>query len=297
MPYSIILVKRRDKMAVVRNTFTTTLDVIKPASYTITGLTSETSTTSVSVVTPEVSTNFLTAIYQTLLAAGYTDASMNASDYSITVLGFKFFVVNVSVNTSSLQCRPLVYTHGISSYINPNSANTTYYINNSSACYNLSYKIIVRGDENCVGIWYGSYAYPDSEVPLIFVAKAKNLITGGDAYCWCNRWYNGSTSYYVYFREMDNLYTNVSNVINNGVGYPMTTYRTDTGNNTASKVVCEPILGYSGTYYIHSLIKAYDDIHIQGNYYKIGEDIYYSYGYKEGNTTSYSGSYLLMKVS
>ena len=157
-------------MAIVKNTFTKTLSSITSASYTITGLTSTTSTNSVSYVSPEITTQFLTSIYRTLLDAGYSDTSMNSSDYSITVLGFKFFILNTTYNSSNYQSYPQVFVHGSSSKITATSASTTYYINTTDY-YNLSYKIIVRGDKNCVGIWYASYSYPNSEVPLIFIAK------------------------------------------------------------------------------------------------------------------------------
>ena len=146
-----------------------------------------------------------------------------------------------------------------------------------------------------MGIWYASYSYPNSEIPLIFIAKAKNLITGEDAHCFCNRWYDNSTSYYVYFRDKSKLYTNYYNAVNTG-NY-INTYYPYACNNTAAKFVCEPITGYSGTYYVYSLIKACDDFHVRGNYYKLGEDIYFCYGYKESTSTTCSGSYLLMKVS
>ena len=96
-------------MAVVKNTFTTTLsDNISPTNYIITGLTSATSTTSVSYMWEEASLYLLQSIYQTLVDAGYTDAVMDKTDYSITVLGFKFFVLSKS-DDSSFHSFPCVY--------------------------------------------------------------------------------------------------------------------------------------------------------------------------------------------
>lgn len=282
-------------MAVVKNTFTKTLSSITSASHTITGLTSSTSTTSVSYVSKELSTQFLTSIWQSLLDAGYSDASMNTTDYSITVLGFKFFALCKTYSSSNFRSYPMIYTHGSSSVLSVTSDSTTYYINNSSTYSDLSYKIIIRGDSNCVGIWYGSYSYPNSEVPLIFIAKAKNLITGGDAYCYCNRWYDSSTSYYVYFKNKSDLYTN-NYVKTNASDFSLTTYYNATGLNTTTKIICEPVLGYYGAFYIYGLIKCNKNFAL-GNYYGIGTDKYYCYGYKEGSSSSYSGSYLLMKIS
>ncbi len=284
-------------MAVVKNTFTKTLSSITSASYTITGLTSATSTTSMSYMSKELTTQFMTSIYQSLLDAGYSDAAMNTSDYSLSVLGFKFFVLMRTYNGSNLQSTPLVYTHGNSTYIGSTSENDTYYINTTDY-YNLSYKIIIRGSSDCVGIWYSSYKYPNSEIPLIFIAKAKNLITGGDGYCFCNRWYNNNSSYKVYFRNKNDLYTVVSDVCINYSHYmmPYPAY-IGTGLNTASKFVCEPVLGNYGTYLIKSVIKSNEKIFTSGSYYQIGTDKYFNYGYKEGTSTAYSGAFLLMKVS
>ena len=101
-------------MAVVKNTFTTTLsDNISPTNYIITGLTSATSTTSVSYMWEEASLYLLQSIYQTLVDAGYTDAVMDKTDYSITVLGFKFFVLSKS-DDSSFHSFPCVYCYGTS---------------------------------------------------------------------------------------------------------------------------------------------------------------------------------------
>lgn len=291
-------------MAVVKNTFTTTLsDNISPTNYIITGLTSATSTTSVSYMWEEASLYLLQSIYQTLVDAGYTDAVMDKTDYSITVLGFKFFVLSKS-DDSSFHSFPCVYCYGTSKNYSKYSVSYNYkryYSLNdfTSAGRTLSYNIIVRGDENCVQISYGSYMYPNSEVPIIFIAKAKNLITSEDAFCW-TYYFDASINLddtHIYFRNKNELYNYFELNFYEDPAKGFDTYYPYTGLNSQYKMVCEPVLGYYGSFYIYSMIKCNNQYFEHGKYYKIGSDIYFCYGYKLEKSKYYDGTYLLFKVS
>lgn len=289
-------------MAVVKNTFTTTLsDNISPTNYIITGLTSATSTTSVSYMWEEASLYLLQSIYQTLVDAGYTDAVMDKTDYSITVLGFKFFVLSKS-DDSSFHSFPCVYCYGTSkNYSKYNYNYRGYYSLNdfTSAGRTLSYNIIVRGDENCVQISYGSYMYPNSEVPIIFIAKAKNLITSEDAFCW-TYYFDASMNSddtHIYFRNKNELYNYFELNFYENPEKGFDTYYPYTGLNSQYKMVCEPVLGCYGSFYIYSMIKCNNQYFERGRYYKIGSDIYFCYGYKLDKSKYYDGAYLLFKVS
>ena len=291
-------------MAVVKNTFTTTLsDNISPTNYIITGLTSATSTTSVSYMWEEASLYLLQSIYQTLVDAGYTDAVMDKTDYSITVLGFKFFVLSKS-DDSSFHSFPCVYCYGTSKNYSKYSVSYNYkryYSLNdfTSAGRTLSYNIIVRGDENCVQISYGSYMYPNSEVPIIFIAKAKNLITSEDAFCW-TYYFDASINLddtHIYFRNKNELYNYFELNFYEDPAKGFDTYYPYTGLNSQYKMVCEPVLGYYGSFYIYSMIKCNNQYFEHGKYYKIGSDIYFCYGYKLEKNKYYDGTYLLFKVS
>ena len=291
-------------MAVVKNTFTTTLsDNISPTNYIITGLTSATSTTSVSYMWEEASLYLLQSIYQTLVDAGYTDAVMDKTDYSITVLGFKFFVLSKS-DGSSFHSFPCVYCYGTSKNYSKYSVyydyKGYYSLNDfTSAGRTLSYNIIVRGDENCVQISYGSYMYPNSEVPIIFIAKAKNLITSEDAFCW-TYYFDASVNSddtHIYFRNKNELYNYFELNFYENPAKGFDTYYPYTGLNSQYKMVCEPVLGYYGSFYIYSMIKCNNQYFEHGKYYKIGSDIYFCYGYKLDKSKYYDGTYLLFKVS
>lgn len=291
-------------MAVIKNHFETTLsDDIAINTYNITGLTAEDSSTSLNFFCQEGTLYFLKSIYKTLVDAGYTDAVMNEEEYSITVLGFKFFaVVRGDSNTiSNLRLYPYLYVYGNGSafnYISTSIGQQTRYSLSNILSYEktLSYNIIVRGDENCIQIAYSSFAYPNSEVPFIFIAKAKNLITSKDAFCYNNGFYDNSSNYIVYFRDKEDLYTSTKDVVNSGTSY-FSTYYSYTGLNTQSKLVCEPILGNYGTYLTYSMLKCNSVNFERGKYYKIGNDLYFCNGHKFVNATAYEGSYLLFKVS
>lgn len=291
-------------MAVIKNHFETTLSDSTLSMHTITGLTAEDSRTSVPKYCHEGTLYFLKSVYKSLTDAGYTDTVINEEDFSITVLGFKLFILTTNYNSSSLMTYPSVYVYGTDKTFSYKASLSTGYSNytiNNCITYGktLSYNIIVRGDENCVQIAYSSFSYPNSEVPLIFIAKAKNLITEKEAFCCCSDFTDNNNYSPIYFKEKNDLYTCTFGDANSSNTYKnyFQTFYLSLGNNTNSKFVCEPILGNYGTFLTYSLLKCNSVNFERGKYYKIGNDLYFCYGYKLGTATSYDGSYLLFKVS
>lgn len=261
-------------MAVVKNTFSGNITDDTTVSTTITGLSSETSSSSVNIYQKH-SLHLLNAIYQTLLDAGYSDVIKDEINYSITVLGFKLYIyINNSQNA----------------YINASACNATVastpftYLNKGA----FSYNIVVRGDKNCVGIWLGQTGNTTSDISLITIAKAKNLITGEDAYAFFFN-NNMQSACYCYFCNKSNIYDIYRELFSE-----MDVYRDSIGLNNTQKQVIIPLTGYNHSFYVYSLYNKYS---LNGtlNYYKIGEDIYCSTGERRGNSL-YAG-YTLMKVS
>ena len=266
-------------MSVMRNTFSGELSASPNLStsyktHTITGLTSETSTTNVNYMNPEASLHFLNAMHKTLVDAGYGDAVKNETEYSITVLGFKFFVFIIG-NSYII---PHIYITGTTNYfysssngINNCSSNSTY--------KELEYNITIRGDSNHVSIYYGSYNTPTEEHLLFSIAKGKNLITSSDIYMFGK---SISESSSIFMREKNDLY----NCFANNVSNPLNKYTEgNKGLNTNSKFVCVPQLAYYNTCLIYSMIQGNNAIFTPGKYYKIGNEIYYNekgYLYKVG---------------
>ncbi len=257
-------------MSVMRNTFSGTLSASTNIStsyktHTITGLTSETSTTNINYMNPEASIHFLNALHKTLVDAGYGDAIKNDDEYSITVLGFKFFVFIVGNNS----IYPHIYTTGTTNQFVYNSA--IYSINNPVQPFkDLEYNIIIRGDSNHFSIYYGSYNNPTAEHPLFSIAKGKNLITSSDIYMFGQGISNSS---YIYMREKNDLYNCFANSISN----PMDKYTEgNKGLNTNSKFVCVPQLAYYNTCLIYSMIKGNSVVFTPYKYYKIGNEIYFN---------------------
>lgn len=245
---------------VVRNAYSGSYSSLTSETLTIVGLTSETSTTNVTIV-KELSTEFLNSVYETIVDAGYSVAVKNAEEYSITVLGFKFYVV---VNTNYYPC---VYCtpYGSSLYESRSIASKI-----SNTQYDYMYNITVRGDSNFVYITYGSYSYYDEECGLFIIGKAKNLITEEDAYYFGKALYYNSSGYNAFIINKNHNY----NYIFNSYTLLSEPY-SNSGLNTKTKYVCEPQLAYNGTYLLYSMIRSNKEVFIQGNYYKIGNDIYY----------------------
>ena len=245
---------------VVRNAYSGSFESLTSETITITGLTSDTSTTNVSIC-PELSLTFLNSVYDTLVDGGYSDAVKNETEYSITVLGFKFYVV---VNTSYYPC---IYCTPYDSAWYESGAIASK-INNTQ--YDYMYNITVRGDSNFVYITYGSYSYYDEEIGLFVIGKAKNLITEEDAYYFGKALRYSTSGENVFFINKNHNYKYIydkSTLLSERYNY--------SGLNTKTKYVCEPQLAYNGTYLIYSMIRGNNNLFTQGNYYKIGNDIYY----------------------
>lgn len=268
-------------MSVMRNTFSGELSASPNLStsyktHTITGLTSETSTTNINYMNAEASLHFLNALHKTLVDAGYGDAVKNETEYSITVLGFKFFVF---VTGSNYIC-PCIYAYGTEKqFIVYNSSD--YSINNCSKppYSDLEYNITIRGDSNHLSIYYSSYNKPTADYMFFSIAKGKNLITSTDIYMFGQ---NISNSSYIFMREKNDLY----NCFANNVSNPLNKYTEgNKGLNTNSKFVCVPQLAYYNTCLIYSMIQGNSAVFTSGKYYKIGNEIYYNengYLYKVG---------------
>lgn len=264
-------------MAVIRKTFTGNLSGTPTGvAYTITGLTSESSTTNVTGTVIEATLHFLDSLYQTLIEAGYNDTVKNENDYSITILGFKVFVICI---VSSNRIYPKIYTCGNKSGVLPNSttsASSSLAINNNTSPYtNLSYNVLVRGDSNHVSIYLGSFQNPNADYVLYSIAKGKDLITSSDIYMYASK-INGTQ----YICKKDDLYTLI---VNGSSVYNATP--SVSGLNTNSKFVCVPQLIHNNTILIPSMIQGNSAIFETGKYYKIGSEIYYNengYLYKVG---------------
>lgn len=248
---------------VVRNDYIGSYNSLTYENITIRGLTSETSTTNVTI-SKELSTVFLNSVYETIVDAGYSDAVKNETEYSITVLGFKFYVV---VDTSHYPC---IYATPISSNISSyNRSSIAKMINNTQ--YDYMYNIIVRGDSNMIVISYEPYDYyGEKEYTLFFIAKAKNLITGENAYYFGHEMKVSGNTYYSYIINKEHNYTyyySSQTLLEDDYNY--------SGLNTKNKYVCVPMLAFCGTFLIYSMIRGNKEIFTKGKYYKIGNDIYY----------------------
>ncbi len=247
---------------VVRNAYSGSYDSLTSETLTIVGLTSETSTTNVTII-KELSEEFLNSFYETIIDAGYSDATKNEDDYSITVLGFKFYVVIIK---SGYYYIVNIYTETMNSTISL-STNSVWMAETSKKDYD--YNIVVRGSNNFINITCGAYKSTTSEKKIITIAKAKNLITNEEAYYFSGYEIDSSSSGAKYIRNKNHNYNVLKNI-------SFSTYYTESGLNTVSKLVCEPQLAYNGTYLIYSMLRGNSAVLSPGKYYKIGNEIYYN---------------------
>lgn len=291
-----------DKLATIKNSFNTTVSGTSLTTHTIVGLSSVDSEKKVTLVNAESSLYFLKSLYQTIVDAGYTDVIIDETNFSITVLGFKFFSLVTSASSTLLQTLVRIYTY-------PNIEFCTTSFSGTGSTYNkyhaindygnsgseLSFNITVRGDENCIQICYSPYLYPNADLPIIFIAKSRNLITSEDAFFYSPYIHSNVASY---FRDKSNLYASVSATVNSTSANSMLMTYSGKGLNTNNKIVCEPITGYDGTYLIYSLIKCNINQFERGKYYRIGDDLYYCYAtYSYSGTLNTKSAHFLFKVS
>lgn len=301
-------------MAAIRNGYEETLDTVTSVNFTL--ITGENVSTSVNI-SPEISTHFIRAVYQTLLDAGYNDAVLDLNEYSITVLNFKFFVV-CSMTYSGCGYNPRVYIPNTTNTISIVPNNSTYSSTSLTSIHKglritnlsntlLNYHVVVRGNKDSLMIQYG-YNDFNRQLSLIFIAKAKNLITS-EIQIFTSREIRDKTAYasstaiskttgegYIYKQNNDKTWTQLISSIF------FDSFYTGKGINTNQSFVVLPQFVYYGTYLIYGMIQCNETMFISGNYYKIGGILYYCNKYGASSNSSETGyditdDYFLLKVS
>lgn len=250
---------------VLKKSFSGVLDTPISASYdgisvTVKGMTSENSNSTISYVNEELTTNFLTDLYNTLIEAGYVDTIVNYEDYSITVLGKKVYFFCKKAASKNTLLYLYIYSLGFST-----GGQQIVSITNIDT---YGYKINIRGDENNICLTVGSNSsYTENDA--IYISKCKNIIDSSECIFSC-RGFSNSTNYYLIV-EKDNPY---KSLYSNSTSSPYSINNFTTQINKG-KYVCIPMLAKEGTIIIPSMIVGNTGEFTKGNYYKIGEDIYY----------------------
>ena len=275
-------------MACIENFFDLTLSDLTTTTHTITGLTSASSSTSVSYVSKEASLLFAKAIYQTLKDGGY-NVTLDETNYKITVLGFSFFVLGVSTSSTIKRLYMRFYALGSTSAFD--TATSSYaYMNVSSGSASVQFCLRLRGNEDALTITYSGQGVYTRDSNGIAVCRGINLATG--EYAWVFGSAIQTNSYVIlssdiYTREQLNTSYDVNNMYEGK------------GLNTDTLISCAPVLVWYKTIYMPSLIAGNTTCITRGQYYKIGNETYWAAGYKTSTTSTatYSGACTLIKVS
>lgn len=269
---------------VIKNTFSGTVDSSKyNTSETIKlPLTSATSQDSVSHY-PVWSKVALNAIYKTLVDAGYTPIK-NEAEYSISIWGFKFYVLVTDSNRGVISIYRNGTTVGYCNYY-------TYMRSNNSLQSN-EYKFIltIRGNDDMFEMTFSSDSNITSEYWIFSISKAVYIPTKSDVIytmflynsstvChWAvekSNLYNSLTTYDILNKTVDDL-TVFKNYVGVGKGYikiPLFTVAFDCMIKGA--IMC---------------LNTSSDLTEFNKYYKIGNEIYYCGG------RNYDTSPYLIKV-
>lgn len=232
---------------------------------------------------PVMSKQFINDLYETIVAAGYTDAVLDEDKYKITVLGFSFLCI---AYTSGYNCCPYIMPFGMTKQRydfrgdkSNGAVSTNYTLNGTTSDIykNFSYNIIIRGDSNGIHIYYGSYNTPNGNYPLFFIQKGKDIINNSNIFIF-GRDIGTSTTYYNYYLNENASYEEVLTesciYVGSGALY-VDNYYSEIGVNTKYKYVCHPLFAYVGNYIYYSMIRGNSVIFTPGNYYKLGTEVYY----------------------
>lgn len=275
---------------VIRNTFTGTVtDEELNVSKTINlNLTSATTTTAVSHY-PAWSKVLLNAVYTVLVDAGYTPTK-NEEDYSIEIWGFKFYVLG-GVYSSSYKIVPYIYAPGytfggINQYILSNDRGHSTGIS-KSACQTTvksdeyKFTLTLRGNDDMFMLQLGGYDYPSQQYNLFFVAKAHYVPKNADAFIYSEGLaYSG-----LYYTAVlaDDLYTPVINHMANVLYYVSDYENTDTGVGLGYYKIPQTTRDYD--FIIKGMIYTNMRKVTAGEYYKLGNEIYYANKSEESSSS------------
>ena len=262
-------------MAYIENYFNFTLSSLTTATHTITGLTSATSSTSVSYVSEEASLLFAKAIYQTLKDGGL-DATLDESTYKITVLGFSFFVLGVSAASSITRLYMRIYPVSSSTALDTSTSSYTY-MNTASKSATVAFYLKLRCNEDAFTLNYSGQNVNTMDSQAIAVCRGVSLITG--EYAWT---YGSYINYSNKVVLSSDIYT--ANTLNSS--YDENFIYDGAGLNTDSLISCAPTIVWYKSIYIPSIIGASKSCITGGQYYQIGNEIYWAAGYKTSTSSS-----------
>jgi hypothetical protein len=240
---------------------------------------------------PKWSKIFFDAIYQILVNAGY-ELTKNESEYSISLWGFKFYVL--SSYGSNYYFYPDIAINGKSTTFYHESA----YINSSYSDTNkvdYNFTLTLRGSDNMFNLTLTKTNNPTQEYGIIFLAKAIHTPTKEDYFVF-NQYIQPQNAFikknnlYDYF-ETSNCILMSTNTYSNYEKHN-TYYGVGKGYNKI------PLTTQQYDFIIKDMLYTTSDNIIQmGNYYKIGNEIYYSNdAIKPGYSNAVTDSMYLYKV-
>lgn len=269
---------------VIKNTFSGTVDSSKyTTSETIKlPLTSATSQNSISHY-PVWSKVALNAIYKTLVDAGYTPIK-NEAEYSISIWGFKFYVLVTNYGNATIS----IYRNGdTAAYCNYYT-----YMRSGNSLQSNEYKFIltIRGNDDMFEMTFSSYSNMTRECWIFTISKAVYIPTKSDV-IYAMFLYN-SSSVYPWAVEKSNLYNSLTtyNILNKTVN-DLTVFKNYVG--VGKGYIKIPLFTIAFDCMIKGAIMCLDTSSYLtefNKYYKIGNEIYYCGG------CDYSTSPYLIKV-
>lgn len=232
---------------------------------------------------PKWSKIFFDAIYQTLVNGGY-EPIKNDEEYSISLWGFKFYVLS---DASNSYFYPKITINGISgtftvgSYIMANSS----YSDNNKVDYNFT--LTLRGSDNVCTLTFICQNDSPREYGIFFLGKAiytpmKEDYFVFDTIITTSPYFIKKSNLYDYFQNSSCRFMSVQ------TNYSYDKYSTYYGIGKGYNKV--PLMTEQCDFIIKDMLHTTDDNIIQmGNYYKIGNEIYYSNNayYSSSNSSTY----------
>ena len=249
-------------MPYIVNNFELPISAVTSESYTVTGVTAEGSIDTYTYACREGAVLLGKAILRTLLDGGY-DATFDAANLKITVLGFSFFVKAHYASSA------LYGTCAICGSIPTGYSNSPKLVASSGTT--LKFVLILRGDNNGFALSvigcnkYDSYTV-DDEKTFINVFKCINLITNEPTWT-TQRCYGG-----WYVSISSDIYNPISAVETHEERLTYSGAHQDIEN----KYIYSPVFAQYGTIYVPSVIMQYSKLLDDNVFYQIGDEIFFS---------------------
>ncbi len=265
-------------MAVIRNVYDKTY-----SNYTIQGLTvTLPNSKTLSKVHTDVTIDFIRFLYTTLEESGFGVSLEKNENESYIKIGDCKIYIYIKQSNSNFRVYAYIFPCDNNGNIVQSANGSCFehdceigYKNSSTNQLDFITSVSIRGYDDCFLISLGAYNNISTENIFVFVSKCKDLINNRNCYFISDF---GSNSFFLdssFKYAISGKTTSITTTSSSTTETVFDAVHTNKGLNSVSKYVVVPQTGYYNSFLFPSMIQGNTTIFSDGNYYKIGERIYY----------------------